>query len=256
MRKKKSSSLTSSAGSEDLDSDLKIVAETSHSGKVVDSTGISSTVLGQRVNNVSHVLLDMSGQTTSTNTPTKSTKQDSEKKGIIQVTLGESMQGKSPTMTSFVEDFHAKRFRLRAKGKVSRTLVERFSSRYAELSKLKDLNCYSSKTLKDSLIMTEEELSRSSFNRWMNWGTGSNGRFLTANISESPRIGKECSLSDILEDRVDEKYFLSQKTVDRLMSYRDNIIQTLSLEEDQTDRAKEVSLLKVQSLHKKPQDSP
>jgi hypothetical protein len=44
----------------------------------------------------------------------------------------------------------------------------------------------------------------------MNWGMTANGKCLTAKISESHRIGKECSLSDILEEQVDQKYFLSE----------------------------------------------
>jgi hypothetical protein len=45
----------------------------------------------------------------------------------------------------------------------------------------------------------------------MNWGMTVNGKCLTARISESHRTGKECSLSDILEEQVDQKYFLSEK---------------------------------------------
>ena len=163
------------------------------------------------------------GLATITNMPMKSTPDTSGKRDIIQATLGESIQKRSPTSISFVLDFLANRFRLRAKGRVSRTLVERFSSRYAELRNLKDLHCYSSRMLKASLTMTKEELSRSSFNRWMNWGTGSNGKFLTANISESHRIGKECSLSDILEEEVPDRYFLSKKfTKTVLKELKDN----------------------------------
>ena len=51
--------------------------------------------------------------------------------------------------------------------------------------------------------------SESLYPQWMNWGTMSNGRCLTANILGFPRIGKECSLLDILEKQVGEKYFLS-----------------------------------------------
>ncbi len=47
-------------------------------------------------------------------------------------------------------------------------------------------------------------------------GMTSNGKCLTARISESPRIGNECSLSDILEEHVDQKYFLSEKVIKSL----------------------------------------
>jgi len=42
------------------------------------------------------------------------------------------------------------------------------------------------------LEQLKEELSP----RLMNWGMTVNGKCLTAKISVSPRIGKECSLSD------------------------------------------------------------
>lgn len=51
-----------------------------------------------------------------------------------------------------------------------------------------------------------------------------NGKCLTANTSEFPKIGKGCSLSDILEESVGSKYFLSQKTLNRLMDYKDTVM--------------------------------
>jgi hypothetical protein len=53
----------------------------------------------------------------------------------------------------------------------------------------------------------------------MGWGMMSSGRCLTANISGFPRIGRECSLSDILEERVPDKYFLSDKLLKALMEH-------------------------------------
>lgn len=66
--------------------------------------------------------------------------------------------------------------------------------------------------------------SRQSSEQWMSWGTVWNGKCLTADTSESHRIERGSSLSDILEESVDEKYFLSQKTIDRLMSFKDTAI--------------------------------
>lgn len=66
--------------------------------------------------------------------------------------------------------------------------------------------------------------SRQSSEQWMSWGTVWNGKCLTADTSESHRIERGSSLSDILEKSVDEKYFLSQKAIDRLMSYKDTAI--------------------------------
>lgn len=55
-------------------------------------------------------------------------------------------------------------------------------------------------------------------------GTMCNGAFSTQKISGFLRIGNVCTLSDILEDEVDEKYFLSETTVKRLLSYKDSMI--------------------------------
>ena len=60
--------------------------------------------------------------------------------------------------------------------------------------------------------------------QWQNWGILSNGKCLTARISECRTIESECSLSDILMEKseVSKKYFLSQQTIQRLMSYKDS----------------------------------
>ncbi len=53
--------------------------------------------------------------------------------------------------------------------------------------------------------------TESSLKRFANWGIVCAGVCLTAQISESPRTGKECILSDILEKEVPPKYWLSEK---------------------------------------------
>ena len=64
-----------------------------------------------------------------------------------------------------------------------------------------------------------------------------------------PKIVSGFTLSDILEKEVDEKYFLSEKTISRLMSYKDNQQQTLSNQDTKLSEM-EVTLLKVNSMHK------
>lgn len=49
-------------------------------------------------------------------------------------------------------------------------------------------------------------------------GTLSSGKCLTAKISASLRTGSACSLSDILETSVDEKYFLSDQQTARILA--------------------------------------
>ena len=53
--------------------------------------------------------------------------------------------------------------------------------------------------------------------RYLNWGIMSNGRCLTARISESHSQGNGCILSDILMEDVPEKYYLSQKQMEQLL---------------------------------------
>lgn len=50
------------------------------------------------------------------------------------------------------------------------------------------------------------------------------GNFSILKTSESHKTESVCSLSDILEDEVDERYFLSQQTIDRLISYKDSFL--------------------------------
>ena len=60
-------------------------------------------------------------------------------------------------------------------------------------------------------------LRRSSL-RWMNWGTMSHGKCLTAQILKSHNPEKECILSDFIEKSVPEKYCLSQTQIQKLLS--------------------------------------
>ena len=86
-----------------------------------------------------------------------------------------------------------------------------------ELPPLKDHHFCFLKMFPACLAMTKAGLLRQSSIRWMNWGTMSHGKCLTARISESPNPERECILSDILETDVSEKYYLSQKQMERLL---------------------------------------
>jgi hypothetical protein len=80
-----------------------------------------------------------------------------------------------------------------------------------------DLPYSSLKTLKGFSVTTVEELLQPSSPRLMNWGMTVNGKLLTARITESPKTGNESSLSVILEEHPDPKYFLSPTQVLRLL---------------------------------------
>lgn len=122
------------------------------------------------------------------------------------------------------EDFLAKVSQLLESEEALKIQEELFSLRSCGWLKSDTLDLYSLRTSEDSsTTMGATPLKRSS-EPWKSWGIASNGRCLTAEPLESLKIENECSLSDILEDSVDEQYFLSQKTIERLMSYKDTQI--------------------------------
>ena len=87
-----------------------------------------------------------------------------------------------------------------------------------ETSKKKiDPAIYSLRTLKTYLVLTEG-LTFSNFKlSWMKSGMTWNGQFSTAPKS-SLSTGNASSLSDILEDGVPSKYFLSSEVADKLLA--------------------------------------
>ena len=91
-----------------------------------------------------------------------------------------------------------------------------------ETSKKKiDPQFYLLRTLKTYLALTEG-LTLPGFSlNWTKSGTMQNGSFSTLKTSEFRRTENACLLSDILEDEVDEKYFLSDTAMNRLISYKD-----------------------------------
>ena len=103
--------------------------------------------------------------------------------------------------------------------------IEEDSKILEELSSLKsqdsplysNLSIYSLKMSKDSSTTTREIPLRSSSQRWMNSGMMWSGKCLTAKISEYHKTGNVRSLSDILEENVDERFFLSVEMAQRLI---------------------------------------
>ena len=77
---------------------------------------------------------------------------------------------------------------------------------------------YSLRMSKDSSTMMGEEPLLSSSQVLMNWGTTFNGKLLTAKISESRSTERGYSLSDIIEENPDPKYFLSDEAFHRMFS--------------------------------------
>jgi site-specific DNA-cytosine methylase len=72
---------------------------------------------------------------------------------------------------------------------------------------------YSLRMFPDYFLLMKEGTLRLSCKRFPKAGMGIRGEFWTVNTSESPNDAAECSLSDVLEENVHPKYYLSRKAV-------------------------------------------
>ena len=88
----------------------------------------------------------------------------------------------------------------------------------ARIAAVKNLSICSLKMFPDCYRTTKAGRLRPSLVRWMNWGTMSYGKCLTAQILVCPNPEKECILSDFIEKSVPEKYCLSQTQIQKLLS--------------------------------------
>ena len=80
-----------------------------------------------------------------------------------------------------------------------------------------DPNGLSMKTLKECFQAIADGITSGLSLKWTDSGTMSNGSFSTQKISACRKTGKEYTLSDILEDTVDEKYYLSEAQVKKIL---------------------------------------
>ena len=185
----------------------------------------------------------VSGQTSGTSTQPKSTgegsgikKRKSRKFNANQSTLMDtSMNHQNSTKEtseqlillpyqntpSSVRDFLAKVSVLLGSEADLQILEAHSSLKLCESLGLKEPRIYSLRTSKDYSPMMKGIHSKPSSERWMNLGMMSSGKCLTAKTSESRRTGSECSLSQILEDNPDRKYFLSEKRVKYIQNQMD-----------------------------------
>lgn len=122
-------------------------------------------------------------------------------------------------LSLFAEDSLAKLSQSQVKEKDSlMKLVERYSSRLPERLNKSNHGLYSLKTLEGFYLTTKGETFRTIISTLENWGTMQNGRYLTAKISEFHKTERGCSFTDILEENVDEKYFLSPEKTQGLLN--------------------------------------
>ena len=120
------------------------------------------------------------------------------------------------TLTSSLEDFLVNLFQLQDQKKDLTTQEVHCFLKSQGFLKTKNQDILYSKMLKAYFLMTKDVLSRLYLKFSPTWGISLNGKYSIVKISESHRIGKECILSDILEEKVNQKYFLSQKAVEYL----------------------------------------
>ena len=86
----------------------------------------------------------------------------------------------------------------------------------------------SSRTFQVSSLVTEEETSESSFERWPASGMVWDGACLTAGISESPSHVKESTLSAVIEiGEVPDRYFLSPNAAKGMIRRADRMGRNL-----------------------------
>ena len=136
------------------------------------------------------------------------------------------------TLTLSAEGFRARLSRLQEIDEDLKIQEELYSLKSQGSHLFSNLEFCFLKMSKGYSTTTKEEHSKPSCKRWMSWGTTWNGKCLTAKILECHKTENECSLSDILEEKVDEKYFLSEHTTNKLLSYQEKTLQLIPSQQD------------------------
>jgi hypothetical protein len=152
----------------------------------------------------------------STNTQSRSTKNILTTKTME--TSQKLKQKNYPTLTSYVEVSLVKRSLLQ-ESEEDLKILEELCSLISPESCVKSNPLYYCLRMSKAYSLTKKgTLSKPSSERLMNWGMTVNGKCLTAKISESHKTESECSLSDILEEQVDPKYFLLEEQTKKILN--------------------------------------
>lgn len=122
-----------------------------------------------------------------------------------------------PISSFLLEDFPVSPSQSQEREKDLTTQEERYFLRLLELLPLKNLSISSSKMFPVCLTTTKAGHLKQSSVHWMAWGIMCAGRYLTAKILEYRNHEIECTLSDIIEKNVPEKYYLSRKQAEKLL---------------------------------------
>src|SRR5699024_10497176 len=134
-----------------------------------------------------------------------------------QMDIFDSLYEIEDTSTVSREDFLAKAFQLLGNEEDLPIHEVLYSLKSCVSPISSDHAIYSLKTSKDSSTTMAELPSRPSSTPWMSSGMMRNGVCLILKISESHKTGNGCSLSDILEEQVDERYFLSEEQTRKIL---------------------------------------
>ncbi|EQH25425.1 C-5 cytosine-specific DNA methylase family protein [Clostridioides difficile DA00211] len=127
----------------------------------------------------------------------------------------------NPKQMCGVLDSHVKTLALQGTNLDSKEIVQVYFSQLQNLlenSKKKiDPSTYLLRTLKIYLVLIEDLTSPNFSLSWMKSATMQNGKISILKTSEFPKTETEYTLLDILEEEVQEKYFLSQERVEKLL---------------------------------------
>jgi hypothetical protein len=136
---------------------------------------------------------------------------------MSQMSIFDCLEMSEDQLTLSREDFLARLSQLQENAKDLQTALEALYFLRSSGSHLfSDPAIYFWKTSQDFSTMMTDEPSKPLSERWMNWGTWGNGVCLTARPT-SPKTESEYSLSQVLEEKVDEKYFLSADKTETLL---------------------------------------
>ena len=114
------------------------------------------------------------------------------------------------TLISSLEDFLVSHSRSQEKGLAQPMNEAICSLSLPESLKPSGLAILSLKTYPDCWVLKKGRLSKSSLKRFQSWGIAWNGLCMTAPASASRSRENECTLQDVLESIVPEKYWLSE----------------------------------------------
>ena len=154
-----------------------------------------------------------SGQTSGTDTPEVCT--DTTSATSTDATSQPSLFPTSQMQTYGHLALLARISALLERGKVSKVAEEISRSTHSTYLKSRSLAIFSWRMFRDFYQSEDGDPLPTSSGGLSKWGTASSGYVLTLGTLEYPRTGSDCSLSDILEENPDPKYFLSKVSWER-----------------------------------------